>query len=185
MINKINIFLRPVAYFLLLFTFACEDKIKQEDIESYKEIMDVRLGYLGNAIIIQGRLLDAYNLRSESAEEDHFKEAEELIKNNLAMLGRPDDLKSLPIPKATKIKEIHKSIVDSSELLISALNMLEDQAWLGGSVSYAETALDKARLNFQKAVKVLYNPEDDRSIKPLLEHKEYDVGEKPENIYGK
>ena len=61
-----------------------------------------------------------------------------------------------------------------------AVNMLEDQAWLGGSVSYAETAVDKARFNFQSAIKVLYQPEDNIEVKPILEHKEYDVGEIPD-----
>ena len=36
--------------------------------------MDIRLGHLGNAIIMQGRLLDAYNLSAEREDEDHFKE---------------------------------------------------------------------------------------------------------------
>ena len=75
----------PKVFFslTLFFLFSCEEKISQEDINSYKDIMDIRLGHLGNAIIIQGRLLDAYNLRTESAEENHFKESEELIKENL------------------------------------------------------------------------------------------------------
>ena len=59
--------------------------------------------------------------------------------------------------------------------------MLEDQAWLGGSVSYAENAVDKARFKFQTAVKLIYKP-DDLDIKPVLEHKEYDVGEIPEKL---
>ena len=143
--------------------------------------MDIRLGHLGNAIIIQGRLLDAYNLRSESAEENHFKEAEELIKENLEKFGRPDELKKLNIPKSKKIKDLHDSLIDSSQLLITAVNMLEDQAWLGGSVSYAENAVDKARFKFQTAVKLIYKP-DDLDIKPVLEHKEYDVGEIPEKL---
>ena len=169
--------------FLLFSTFllnACEEKLSQEDVNSYKEMMDIRLGHLGNALIIQGRLLDAYNLRSESADEDHFKEAEELIKSNLSSFGRSDELKELDIPRSKKIKEIHNSLIDASDLLMSAVNMLEDQAWLGGSVSYAETAVDKARFNFQSAVKILYQPEDDKEVKPILEHKEYDVGEIPD-----
>ena len=170
----------PKVFFslTLFFLFSCEEKISQEDINSYKDIMDIRLGHLGNAIIIQGRLLDAYNLRSESAEENHFKEAEELIKEKF---GRPDELKKLNIPKSKKIKDLHDSLIDSSQLLITAVNMLEDQAWLGGSVSYAENAVDKARFKFQTAVKLIYKP-DDLDIKPVLEHKEYDVGEIPEKL---
>mgnify|MGYP001306272164 CR=1 FL=1 len=173
----------PKILFALTFFFlsSCEEKISQEDIDSYKNIMDIRLGHLGNAIIIQGRLLDAYNLRSESAEENHFKEAEELIKENLERFGRPDDLKKLNIPKSKKIKDLHDSLIDSSQLLTTALNMLEDQAWLGGSVSYAENAVDKARFKFQNAVKFIYKP-DDLEVKPVLEHKEYDVGEIPEKL---
>ena len=58
--------------------------------------------------------------------------------------------------------------------------MLEDQAWLGGSVSFAEASVDKARVNFQTVVKAIYNPKGE--VKPITEHKEYDVGEKPELI---
>ncbi len=166
--------------FIIFLTSSCEEKLSQEDVDNYKDIMDIKLGYLGNAIIIQGRLLDAYNLRSESADEDHFKEAEELIKSNLDSFGRSDELKELNIPNSKKIREIHNSLIDASDLLMSAVNMLEDQAWLGGSVSYAETAVDKARFNFQSAIKVLYQPEDNIEVKPLLEHKEYDVGEIPD-----
>ena len=47
-------------------------------------------------IIIQGRLLDA-QFKNDRADEDHFKEAEELVKGNLKLFGRPDDLKNLNI----------------------------------------------------------------------------------------
>ena len=97
--------------------------------------MDVRLGHLGNAIIIQGRLLDAFNLRNDRADEDHFKEAEELVKGNLELFGRPDELKKLSIPSSQKLRKIHSSLIEASELLIQASNALEDNAWLGGSVS--------------------------------------------------
>ena len=35
---------------------------------------------------MQGRLLDAFNLRNDRSDEDHFKEAEELIKEHLKSL---------------------------------------------------------------------------------------------------
>ena len=86
--------------FCSLFAFSCEEKISEDDLNSYKSMMDVRLGHLGNAIIIQGRLLDAFNLRNDRADEDHFKEAEELVKGNLELFGRPDELKKLSIPSS-------------------------------------------------------------------------------------
>ena len=165
---------------LLLGSLSCEQKLSEQDINSYKEVMDIRLGHLGNAIIMQGRLLDAYNLSSFRADEDHFKEAEEIIKTHLEKLGRPDELEKLNIPNSSKIKELHASIIESSELMVSAMSMLEDQAWLGGSVSFAENSVDKARFNFQNVIKAIYKPDQD--VKPLIEHKEYDVGEKPQEI---
>ena len=165
---------------LLLGILSCEQKLTEQDINSYKEVMDIRLGHLGNAIIMQGRLLDAYNLSSFRADEDHFKEAEEIIKTHLEKLGRPDELEKLNIPNSSKIKELHASIVESSELMVSAMSMLEDQAWLGGSVSFAENSVDKARFNFQNVIKAIYKPNQD--VKPLIEHKEYEVGEKPQEI---
>ena len=64
--------------------------------------------------------------------------------------------------------------------MVTSSNTLEDNAWLGGSVSFAERNLDTARFNFQNAVKLVYGlNEDDQQIKPLMEYKEYDVGEKP------
>ena len=165
---------------LLLGILSCEQKLSEQDINSYKEVMDIRLGHLGNAIIMQGRLLDAYNLSSFRADEDHFKEAEEIIKTHLEKLGRPDELEKLNIPNSSKIKELHASIIESSELMVSAMSMLEDQAWLGGSVSFAENSVDKARFNFQNVIKAIYKPDQD--VKPLIEHKEYDVGEKPQEI---
>ena len=54
--------------------------------------MDVRLGHLENAIIIQGRLLDAFNLRNDRLDEDHFKEAEELVKNHISSFGEMNHL---------------------------------------------------------------------------------------------
>ena len=69
--KRINIFL--ILFFLIA---SCESKVSETDLEEYKEIMDIRLGHLGNAIILQGRLLDAFNLRNDRADEDHFKEAE-------------------------------------------------------------------------------------------------------------
>ena len=169
--------------FLFLFlTFSCEEKISQNDLQEYKKIMDIRLGHLGNAIIIQGRLLDAFNLSNERADEDHFKEAEELIKANLESFGRSDELKRLKIPNSSKLKEVHYSIIEVSELLISAGNALEDNAWLGGSVSFAERNLETARVTFQNAIKTVYAIEDGKDVKPEMEYKEYDVGEKPNKI---
>ena len=169
-----------VIFFCVIFS-SCEQKISEEDLKDYKKVMDVRLGHLGNAIIMQGRLLDAFNLRNDRADEDHFKEAEELIKGHLESFGRPDELRSLNIPNSSKIREIHNSLIDSSKLMIAGANSLEDNAWLGGSVSFAERNLDTARFKFQNAVKFLYSlKEQEGEVKPLMEHKEYDVGEKPE-----
>ena len=176
-----NFFKYMFSFALLLSIISCEEKISEEDIDNYKKIMDIRLGHLGNALIMQGRLLESYNLSSFRADEDHFKEAEEIIKGHLANLGRPDELKELNIPNKTKIKDLHQLIVESSRLMISAMNTLEDQAWLGGSVGYAEVAVDRARYNFQTVIKDIYKPQE--SVKPILEHKEYDVGEKSEKIF--
>ena len=62
------------------------------------------------------------------------------------------------------------------------LNALEDNAWLGGSVTFAERNLEQARVNFQTAVKIVYNIEDEKTIKPVMEYEEYDVGEKPDAL---
>ena len=177
--KKLKLFCVLVCSFFL---FSCEEKISEDDLNSYKSIMDVRLGHLGNAIIIQGRLLDAFNLRNDRADEDHFKEAEELVKGNLELFGRPDELKKLSIPGSGKLKKIHSSLIEASELLIQASNALEDNAWLGGSVSYAERNLEIARVNFQTAIKEIYAIEDDKEVKPAMEPQEYEVGEKPERF---
>ena len=175
--------LRLTLILLLTFSiFSCEEKISEKDLSDYKTLMDVRLGHLGNAIIIQGRLLDAFNLSNERADEDHFKEAEELVKGNLELFGRPDELKEIKLPNSNKLKKIHSSLIEASELLIQGANALEDNAWLGGSVSYAERNLEIARVNFQEAVKEIYVIQDDKEIKPAMEYKEYDVGDKPEGF---
>ena len=144
--------------------------------------MDIRLGHLGNAIILQGRLLDAFNLRNDRADEDHFKEAEELIQGHLKSFGRPDDLRNFNIPNSAKLNEIHNTLIEVSELLIAATNALEDNAWLGGSVSFAERNLDVARFNFQNAVKLVYQVKDENEIRPVTEYEEYDVGDIPDEI---
>ena len=164
----------------LIFLNSCDEKISETDLTNYKETMDVRLGHLGNAIIMQGRLLDAFNLRNDRSDEDHFKEAEELIKEHIESFGRPDDLRNLKIPNSSKIREVHDSLIQASELMISALNALEDNAWLGGSVTFAERNLEVARVNFQNAVKVVYNLNDEKDIRPVMEYEEYDVGEEPD-----
>ena len=138
--------------FFSLFLFSCEEKISKDDLEEYKS-NGYQAWTFRNAIIMQGRLLDSYNLSNERADEDHFKEAEELVKENLKSFGRSDELRNLKIPNSNKLREIHNSLIEASELLISAGNALEDNAWLGGSVSFAERNLDTARVAFQKAVK--------------------------------
>ena len=87
------------------FLFSCEEKISKNDLEEYKSMMDIRLGHLGNAIIMQGRLLDSFNLSNERADEDHFKEAEELVKSNLESFGRSDELRNLKIPNSRKLRK--------------------------------------------------------------------------------
>ncbi len=179
MVLKKN-FVRYLIFICFIFLNSCDEKLKQEDINKYKEIMDVRLGHLGNALIMQGRLLEAHSMSSARADEDHFKEAEEIIKNHLVKLGRPDELRKLNLPNSREIRDMHNSIVEASEIMISAINMLEDQAWLGGSVGYAESVLERARFNFQNVVKTIYKPEG--QVKPEFKPKEYEVGEKPELI---
>ena len=51
-----------ISFFII--SVSCEEKISESDLNNYKSIMDVRLGHLGNAIILQGRLLDAFNLKN-------------------------------------------------------------------------------------------------------------------------
>ncbi len=177
MILRIPLYIILISSFLIL---SCEEKISENKLTEYKSVMDVRLGHLGNAIIMQGRLLDAFNLRNDRSDEDHFKEAEELIKEHIKSFGRPDDLKNLKIPNSAKLREVHYSLIEASELLISGANALEDNAWLGGSVSFAERNLEQARVNFQKAVKIVYGIKDEKEIKPVMEYEEYDVGEKPD-----
>ena len=92
------------------FLFSCEEKISKNDLEEYKSMMDIRLGHLGNAIIMQGRLLDSFNLSNERADEDHFKEAEELVKSNLESFGRSDELRNLKIPNSRKLRESQKEV---------------------------------------------------------------------------
>ncbi len=174
---KKNFLILLMSFF---FVISCEEKISENELTEYKSIMDVRLGHLGNAIIMQGRLLDAFNLRNDRSDEDHFKEAEELIKEHVKAFGRPDDLRSLKIPNSGKLREVHNSLIEASELLIAGANALEDNAWLGGSVTFAERNLEQARVNFQTAVKIVYNIEDEKTIKPVMEYEEYDVGEKPD-----
>ncbi len=166
-----------IKVFLLI---SCEEKISEDQLSEYKLKMDVRLGHLGNAIIMQGRLLDAFNLRNDRSDEDHFKEAEELIKEHLKSFGRPDDLRNLKIPNSSKLREVHNSLIEASELLIAASNALEDNAWLGGSVTFAEMNLDQARVNFQEAVKIVYDIKSDKEVKPVMEYEEYEVGETPD-----
>ena len=171
-----------VGVLFCFFLFSCEEKISKTDLQEYKNLMDIRLGHLGNAIIMQGRLLDAYNLSAERADEDHFKEAEELIKEHLKSFGRPDDLRNIKIPNSAKLRQVHNQLIEASELLIAASNALEDNAWLGGSVTFAEMNLEQARVNFQNAVKIVYKIEDNKEIKPAMEYEEYDVGEKPDEL---
>ena len=131
-----------LIYFIVFFLlFRVKKKFLKSINGIIKSTMDVRLGHLGNAIIMQGRLLDAFNLRNDRSDEDHFKEAEELIKEHIESFGRPDDLRNIKIPNSAKLREVHNQLIEASELLISALNALEDNAWLGGSVTFAEMKL--------------------------------------------
>ena len=56
--------------------------------------------------------------------------------------------------------------------------MLEDNAWLGGSVSYAEKNLELARVNFQTQSKKFMLLLMKKYQAKAMEHKEYEVGEK-------
>ena len=113
------------------FLFSCEEKISKNDLEEYKSMMDIRLGHLGNAIIMQGRLLDSFNLSNERADEDHFKEAEELVKSNLESFGRSDELRNLKIPNSRKLREIHNSLIEASELLNISRKCTRRQCMVG------------------------------------------------------
>ena len=51
---KISNSITLLIFFILI---SCDQKISENDLNEYKSIMDIRLGHLGNAIIIKGRLL--------------------------------------------------------------------------------------------------------------------------------
>ena len=53
---------KKIILCLFLILMSCEEKISESDLDAYKELMDIRMGHLGNAIIMQGRLLDSFNL---------------------------------------------------------------------------------------------------------------------------
>jgi len=111
MLERLKIFTFLISVFVI---FSCEEKISENDLNEYKELMDIRLGHLGNAIIMQGRLIDAFNLSSERADEDHFKEAEEIIKGHLESFGRPRELRKLKIHGVLKFYQDLTSILKIS-----------------------------------------------------------------------
>ena len=80
--------------------------------------------------------------------------AEELVKI-ISSFGEPvlEDKNS----NSPKLKQIHESLIETSELLIATSNALEDNAWLGGSVSFAEVNLEKARVNFKSCKSNLWH----------------------------
>ena len=49
-----NFFKYIFSFILLLSVISCEEKISEGDIDNYKKVMDIRLGHLGNALIMQG-----------------------------------------------------------------------------------------------------------------------------------
>ena len=79
--------------------------------------------------------------------------AEELIKSNLNDFGRTDDLKDLQIPNSPKIREIHSSLIDASELLTSG------SAIIGSSIKSKSTSTSAEYFAFTSGLKAGFSPD--------------------------
>ena len=171
--------IKKITAALLVFLIgACDQGPSKADIEQYNALIGEKHDLLGRAIILQGRLIESFNMNNDVLEDIKFMDAEGYLEELLERIGTTEDIEAMPLPSDdTDLQKLHRQLADSVHFLRECNRSLEDSAF--GNISYAEAAWFKSRSAFGNFTKDLVYQTTGEELPEIQERdiREYSVGE--------
>lgn len=126
---------------------SCDGDISSSEAQQYSEWIDERSRLLGQAIILQGRLLEGFMVNADVLDEEQFIEAEELLADKLDML---EDGEPLPasLTKSESLKALHGRFERCVSSIRRSAQVVDEEAYVSRAVRVSELAWDDARQCF-------------------------------------
>ncbi len=166
------------AALIVLLVTACDTEASKADIEQYNALIAEKHDLLGRAIILQGRLIESFNMNDEVIDDVKFMDAEGYLEELLERIGTVETIEAMPLPsQASDLQELHRQLADAVHFLRACYDALEDSAF--GNISYAETAWFKSRNAFGHFTKELVFRTTGEELPDIQERdiSEYNIGE--------
>ncbi len=166
------------AAMLVLLVGACDQGPSKADIEQYNALIAEKHDLLGRAIILQGRLIESFNMNNDILEDTKFMDAEGYLEDLLERIGTTEAIEAMPLPSDdTDLQKLHRQLADAVHFLRECYRSLEDSAF--GRIGYAEAAWFKSRSAFAGFTKDLVYQTTGEELPDIQERdiREYDIGE--------
>lgn len=128
-------------------TACSNDQIPSEDAASYENQIDQRYKLLGQAIILQGRLLESFNFDSTVLDKRQFIDAEEILGEHLNKIGTVDVIEAIPLAHEN-LQPIHKRFADAVYFIHESAKAVDEGAYTTESVLVAEESWKRARHSY-------------------------------------
>ena len=135
------------AMAIILLIAACDDGASRAEAQKYENFIREKHELLGRAIILQGRLIESFNVNDNILEDVDFMDAEGYLEDILEKIGPAEDIEAMTLPTANQeLHKLHRQLADAVYYLRACNRSLEDSAYT--STGFAEAAWDKARVAF-------------------------------------
>lgn len=136
----------------LLLISSCERGLSSSEGETYNGFIKERHQLLGQMLILQGRLLEAFIVNENVLDDGQFIDAEELLAERLISLGTKREIDSLSLPSSLAsspaVLSLHKRFGECVYYLRESARIVDEEAYVPRAVSFAEASWDEARICF-------------------------------------
>ena len=126
---------------------SCDGDISSSEAMQYNEWIAERSNLLGQAIILQGRLLEGFMVNKDVLDEEQFIEAEELLADKLEQLSDSEPLPA-SLSSSESLKALHGKFRNCVSSISRSAQIVDEEAYVSRAVRVAELAWDDARQCF-------------------------------------
>ena len=126
---------------------SCDGDLSSDEAVQYNEWIAERSNLLGQAIILQGRLLEGFMVNKDVLDEAQFIDAEQLLADKLEQLRDTE-----PLPASLRSSESLQALQTRFERCVSSIRrsaqIVDEEAYVSRAVRVSELAWDDARQCF-------------------------------------
>ena len=126
---------------------SCDGDVSSSEAMQYNEWIAERANLLGQAIILQGRLLEGFMVNKDVLDEAQFIDAEQLLADKLEQLSDTE-----PLPAFLGSSQSLTALHGRFEMCVSSISrsarVVDEEAYVSRAVRVSELAWDDARQCF-------------------------------------